>query len=323
MESKQPPKVFISHSSSDKKRFVESFAKKLTQSGLDPWFDYWEIKPGDSLVDKIFEEGIKHSKSFIIILSKNSIKSKWVREELNTAVINRINNQTKIIPVLIDKVKVPEVLKATAWVKINDLGDFDREVKEIANSILGLTKKPETINHPIYDIELYEISDLSKIDSLILKILVEHILDNKINNQLLTPTNIFPKCEKYGLEEKEIEESLEILRNEFYINIDLTNLGYLGSPCMVNDYAILEYCKYYFQDFEKKVKEIVSLIINKEMQHSSLISEETSVSEIIVCSLIKDWKESNYFRYITNMYPHIHIGELTASGKRYFRSLLE
>ena len=49
------PKVFASHASEDKERFVLDFATKLRSKGIDTWVDRWEINPGDSLVDKIFE----------------------------------------------------------------------------------------------------------------------------------------------------------------------------------------------------------------------------------------------------------------------------
>ena len=42
------PKVFISHASDDKERFVKKFALKLRNKGVDAWLDRWEIKPGDS-----------------------------------------------------------------------------------------------------------------------------------------------------------------------------------------------------------------------------------------------------------------------------------
>ncbi len=49
------PKVFLSHASEDKDRFVVGFARQLRENGVDVWLDQWEMKPGDSLVDKIFE----------------------------------------------------------------------------------------------------------------------------------------------------------------------------------------------------------------------------------------------------------------------------
>ncbi|WP_232414365.1 toll/interleukin-1 receptor domain-containing protein [Leptospira kirschneri] len=72
------PKVFISHASEDKDRFVINFSTKLRSKGIDAWLDKWEMRPGD----RIFEEGIKNADAFIIVLSKNSVNKPWVREEL-------------------------------------------------------------------------------------------------------------------------------------------------------------------------------------------------------------------------------------------------
>jgi hypothetical protein len=47
-------KVFISHASEDKERFVIKFSEYLLEKGIDVWLDRWEMLPGDSLVGKIF-----------------------------------------------------------------------------------------------------------------------------------------------------------------------------------------------------------------------------------------------------------------------------
>ena len=73
------PKVFVSHASEDKDRFVVDFARRLRKDGVDAWLDQWEMKPGDSLVDKIFEEGLKEARAVIVVLSKVSVQKPWVR----------------------------------------------------------------------------------------------------------------------------------------------------------------------------------------------------------------------------------------------------
>jgi histidyl-tRNA synthetase len=113
------PKVFLSHASEDKERFALNFAEKLRKSGVDVWLDKWEMLPGDSLIDKIFEEGIKNAQAIIVILSKNSVSKAWVKEELNAAVVRKINGSSKIVPVLIDDCEVPEALKSTLWERMD------------------------------------------------------------------------------------------------------------------------------------------------------------------------------------------------------------
>src|SRR6185437_15157543 len=64
--AKGAPRVFLSHASEDKERFVIRFAERLVERGVDVWLDKWEILPGDSLVDKIFEEGLAKASAVIV-----------------------------------------------------------------------------------------------------------------------------------------------------------------------------------------------------------------------------------------------------------------
>ena len=121
----EAPKVFISHASEDKERFVIDFATKLRAKGVDAWVDKWEINPGDSLIDKI-NQGLDDCDVFIIILSETSVNKPWVREELNTAIVNRIDENTKLIPIIIDKnIQIPSLLKSIFRVTIEDLYNYD------------------------------------------------------------------------------------------------------------------------------------------------------------------------------------------------------
>src|SRR6056297_3656707 len=124
METLVSPKVFISHASEDKPRFVTAFATKLRENGVNAWLDKWEMLPGDSLVDKIFEEGLKEADAIIIILSHNSVDKPWVREELNAGVMKRISKGSRIIPIVLDDCVIPESLKSTLWEKIERLDEY-------------------------------------------------------------------------------------------------------------------------------------------------------------------------------------------------------
>ena len=162
------PKVFISHASEDKERFVMNFASKLRANGVDAWLDKWEMLPGDSLVDKIFEEGIKEADSFIIILSNHSVNKPWVREELNASFVKRIGKNSKIIPIVLDNCTVPECLQSTIWENINNHQNYEENFTRILNSILGVLDKPALGQAPSYaTIKVNEIHGLHKIDTLI------------------------------------------------------------------------------------------------------------------------------------------------------------
>ena len=110
----------------------------------------WEILPGDSLVDKIYEEGLKHAQAVIVVLSRNSINKPWARDELNAAVVKKINGLSKLIPVVIDDCAIPEALSSTVWQRIGSLASYERELERIVSAILDHREKP-----PIGDLPLY------------------------------------------------------------------------------------------------------------------------------------------------------------------------
>lgn len=102
------PRLFISYSSEDS-QFVDELVHKLKLRSVDVWYDKYEIKIGDSIVEKI-SDGIGASDWLLMCFSKASVKSKWVRQELNAAVALTVKRGAFILPVLIDAVEVPTIL---------------------------------------------------------------------------------------------------------------------------------------------------------------------------------------------------------------------
>ena len=151
-------KVFISHASEDKERFVLDFARRLREHGVDAWVDEWEMLPGDSLVDKIYEEGIKNARAMIVVLSKYSINKPWVREELNAGFLKRLSGNCRVIPVVIDNCNVPEVLRSTVWQKVPNLANYEEEFQRILDSIYGRTQKP-TLGAPAAQVRRQSLKD--------------------------------------------------------------------------------------------------------------------------------------------------------------------
>lgn len=96
-----PSKLFLSHSSRDK-RFVRRLAKDLVSRGISVWVDEAEIKVGDSLIEKI-REGIDQVDYVAVILSRASIRSEWVKREVDIAMNQEIaRRRVKVLPILIE-----------------------------------------------------------------------------------------------------------------------------------------------------------------------------------------------------------------------------
>lgn len=173
------PKVFVSHAGEDKP-FVIEFAKRLRENGVDAWVDQWEILPGDKLINKIFEQGIGQCQAFIIVLSLNSVAKPWVSEELDAALVQRIQQQTKIIPIKIDDCVVPVALRATAYLNVNTSTSYDAEFQRILASIFGTEIKPSIGERPAVFANEQLVAGYDVVETHILEFLLKQYVDNPL-----------------------------------------------------------------------------------------------------------------------------------------------
>ena len=170
------PKAFISYSHSDNE-FAHQLAEDLIELGIDVWIDKWEILPGDSLIDKIYSEGLENTDTILILLSASSIESKWVKEELNVATIKRIEDFTRVIPVILESISVPLPLKTLN--RINMSVNYDKPLRELVKAIHGVSEKPKIGTVPEYVTSLREsVGGLSKSASTIGSILIKNPEDD-------------------------------------------------------------------------------------------------------------------------------------------------
>lgn len=157
------PKAFLSHSHQDKS-FVTQLGTELRKSGVDAWLDQWEIKPGDSLIRKIFYEGLADCRLFVVVLSKASVQSPWVREELDHATIQRLEGATRVVPVLKEDCEIPAPLRTLLWIDMRT--DFEGGVRKLVNLAFGVSDKPPLGNRPPHVLEsVNSVGGLSKLAS--------------------------------------------------------------------------------------------------------------------------------------------------------------
>jgi hypothetical protein len=130
------PKVFVSHSTKDKERFVNKFVERLRDHGADVWFDKSEMLPGHTLPKKI-TDAIYDCDVVIFIISDNAIASPWVEEELQIAHIRKVESGIKVIPVTIDRCEVPNQLKHAVRVEIDDLSNYEQALDHILGQIFN------------------------------------------------------------------------------------------------------------------------------------------------------------------------------------------
>jgi len=125
-------KVFIAHASEDKK-VAKKIANDLTKNGYQVWFDEWEIKVGDSIVDKI-NKGIKDTAYMIVLFSKNSVDKPWVKKEMNAGLIKELERKkVYILPAKLDQCEIPPLFSDKHYADF--IISYKKGIKEIYNAL--------------------------------------------------------------------------------------------------------------------------------------------------------------------------------------------
>ena len=126
--------IFISYSQKNLSR-VQALAEALSAHGWSVWWDR-EIPAGRTF-DQVIAEKLAGARCVVVVWSKESIASNWVREEAEEGLRREI-----LIPVLIDDGRPPlgfgriQAVNLADWNGVHTADAFQKLVKDIA-SILG------------------------------------------------------------------------------------------------------------------------------------------------------------------------------------------
>ena len=133
--------IFISYASPDRPT-AEALAKALMKEGWSVWWDR-TIPPGKSF-DEVIEAALGAAKCVIVLWSKASVASDWVKVEAADAAKRRI-----LIPALIEEVTIPlefrriQSASLVDWRGASPHPGFDALIGSVA-SIVGTSKASAT-----------------------------------------------------------------------------------------------------------------------------------------------------------------------------------
>ncbi len=93
--------VFICHASEDKVDIVEPLLSSLNDSGISTWYDRDKIRWGDSVVGRI-NEGLRHCRFVLVVLSENFLAKPWAHRELESALGEEASSgKLRVLPLLV------------------------------------------------------------------------------------------------------------------------------------------------------------------------------------------------------------------------------
>jgi hypothetical protein len=132
VERKHERIAFLSHSSKDKS-FVRHLAADLVAHGVKVWLDEQQILVGDSIPEKI-AQGLAESDFFLIVVSRNSLESPWVKKELNGALVHEIERRkVRLMPIRFDDAPVPDSIIDKAYADFR--GSYEDGFRTLLDSI--------------------------------------------------------------------------------------------------------------------------------------------------------------------------------------------
>jgi len=98
MSGNETMQVFLSYDRADE-AFAKALSSELARRGLSVWRDEDELLPGDNWAMQT-GAALKRSKAMVVLVSPESMRSKWVRHEIEYA-LGDLRYENRLFPVLV------------------------------------------------------------------------------------------------------------------------------------------------------------------------------------------------------------------------------
>jgi len=289
------PRAFICHASEDKDRFVLGFAGRLRANGVNAWVDMWEMLPGDKLVDRVFNGGLKPADIVIVVLSSVSVAKPWVQKELNTAVVKNIEDRTRLIPVRLDGCDVPECLRDTIWQEVPDVNNYDREFQSIVNAIYGQYGRPPLGNVPGYVASAAaRIGGLNAQDATVLSEACAKVMST--GSLFVAVGDILADLSVVGLAENDVQDSLQILDGYAYVKVYASQAGI--HLFEVQYRGMEEFATAMIPDYASMVRSVALQILNHGAGSSVAIGQAVAQPRVLVTHILKSFQNRGWLKLV-------------------------
>lgn len=310
------PKAFISHASEDKEAFVLEFAKRLMGDGVDVWLDLWEIGGGDSLPERVFEQGIGGSDAVVVVLSRTSLAKPWVREELDVAVVRRIEGKCRLIPVVLDDADVPVSVNHLFRYDFRQIG-MDGVVDGVTRTLFGRTEKPMLGQSPSYVAAPVRLGSSDPADEVVYDEILR-VLRNDGPNMVRFSDEVEAGAASRGVSRDAFRESMEALTHNGRVKAQAMLDGGRWWQMSVPDRAWLKYEAECGLDVNKIRREVLSSVVNGDIatQLSSLDLHWRTVSAVL-----GEFQAEGLLRFTRDVNGGIHVSSVSPLARRKLRDL--
>ena len=111
---RNPRQIFLSHARQDAE-FAHHLADDLRRYGWEIWIAPDSIRPGEKWVEAI-NRGLAESSVFLLAITPEATRSKWVHSETNVAIGLEHENVLRFIPLAVKTVDAPPLWRNYQWI---------------------------------------------------------------------------------------------------------------------------------------------------------------------------------------------------------------
>ncbi len=133
------PNIFISFGYCDED-FAMRLANDLAERGIHLWFAEFDIDYGENFLRKI-ENGMKSTRTFVVVLTPEGIKRKGVQLELELA----LDQNKEIIPLLYKACHPPEAIEKLNWIDFTNPEEYERNIENLVRRLKGRLRDRKNI----------------------------------------------------------------------------------------------------------------------------------------------------------------------------------
>jgi len=127
---------------------VEPLAKALEDKGWSVWWD--RVIPAGKIYDDVIQEKLDEAKCVIVVWSKHSVTSRWVRSEAEEGA-----NRQILVPVLLEEVRIPLAFRPIQAAGLIDWkagahhSGFDQFIRDVSGILGPPREKEKEVEEPV------------------------------------------------------------------------------------------------------------------------------------------------------------------------------
>jgi hypothetical protein len=238
------------------------------------------------------------------------------REELDAALVKRISDKTRLIPVVIDDCEVPVALRATKWVRYEH-NNLQAVVDEIVRAIFGRSEKPPLGPPPSFTkSSIPPIPGLDKIDSTVLHVIGEIFIER--GSKYIDRKILEEKIAALNLSKTQLDESLEMLADNFYISASHA-IGQKFIMIELQSSGARIVLRQQFSDLDAIFRRVLESIVNDNITTNEGIARKHSIPIALVDHFLDELEGQGLLRRSQSISGPSHIFDTSVRLKRMLR----